>query len=154
MSIQETHEWAKKKMASWQGITDEFKKLSQGFESENPKKIATPPHAKFENASFIGDVCRRDGDLIFHFFPTTNDRFNVKVDVAGEKVWVFGDAFADNLGDSFNQVFKHAERLFWDFVPELNSWVVRCAGFGDNPLSDVLVEQVLVTLKEKNKEDA
>ncbi len=149
MSIQETHEWAKEKMSRWKELTD----ASKGIEAEPQKKIGAPPLLQFENASFYGDVCRRDGDLIFHFFPTSNDRFSVKVDVAGEKIWVFGDHFADNLGDSFNQVFKHQERLFWDYVPELNSWVVRCSGFGDNPLNDALVEQVLVTLKKKNKED-
>lgn len=149
MSIQESHEWAKEKMGRWKELTQ----ASQTIEKEPQKKIAAPPVLQFENPSFFGDVCRRDGDMVFHFFPTTNDRFNVKVDVGGEKIWVFGDNFADALGDAFNEVFKFPERLFWDFVPELNSWVVRCAGYGDNPLNDMLIEMVLVGIKKKIGDD-
>jgi len=149
MSIKETHEWAKEKMARW----GELAEKTGTIVNRPQEKIDVPPVLQFENPSFYGDVCRRDGDMVFHFFPTTNDRFNVKVDVQGEKVWVFNDRFADLLGDAFIETFKFPERLFWDYVPELNSWVVRCHGYGDNPLNDSLIEQVLVTIKRKNNDD-
>ena len=149
MSIKETHEWAKEKMTRWGELTAKTETIA----NRPQEKIDTPPLLQFENPSFFGDVCRRDGDLIFHFFPTTNDRFNVKVDVQGEKVWVFNEGFADHLGDAFIEVFKFPERLFWDYVPELNSWVVRCSGAGNNPLNDALIEQVLVAIKKKNHDD-
>lgn len=149
MSIVESHEWAKEKMGRWKELTT----ASQGIEKEPQKRVGAPPILEFQNPSFIGDVCFREGDIVFHFFPTTNDRFNVKVDVNGEKIWVFGDRFADSLGNAFLEVFKFPERLFWDYVPELNSWVVRCAGYGDNPLNMMLIEKVLVALKKQIGDD-
>lgn len=146
MSIQETYEWAKDKMEKWSDLT----KGKDTLQSEVNKKVIVPPILRFENMSFVGDVALRDGDLFFHFYPT--DRApNVLMPVGKEKMWVFGDKFSAHLADSFKKVFRFEERLFWDFVPELNSWVVRAAGFGDNPLHDIMIEAVLVDIKSKNE---
>lgn len=149
MSIQETHEWAKEKMKRWEGLTKEASSIA----SRPQERVLTPDALDFENASFRGDVCNIHGDLVFHFFPTPNDRFNLVETLGTERTWVFPPTFADFLGDAFIEVFKRPERLFWDYVPELQSWVVRCSGYGDNPLVIELVERMLVALKKKNNED-
>lgn len=154
MSIQESHEWAKEKAKNWGTLFDAAKTIV-----DRKKEYLTPPSdlLEFENPSFRGDVCSRDGDLLFHFFPTENDRFNVivttTVDGRQERAWSFTEQFPDILGDAFLEVFKFRERLFWDYVPELHSFVVRCAGQGDNPLRNDMIEQVLVAIKRKNNDD-
>lgn len=133
MSIQETHEWAKERMAEWDGLAEKMRAQDPALELGKQKRVGVPPYAQFDNHLFYGDITIRDGDLFFHFFPKEGHPF--------------GEIFPEALGDAFTAVFKHVDRLFWDFVPELNSWVVRCAGFGDNPLLDQVADRVLVKIK-------
>lgn len=143
MSRKETYEWAKEKMKEWDGLIEKTGAIDPN------QKVVVPPYAKFENPSFCGDVVKSDGDLFFHFFPTANSLFNIEVVVNGTKEWNFESGFPNCLADSFLAVFKHEDRLFWDHVKELRSWVVRCAGHADNPLADDLIERVLCEIKKR-----
>lgn len=143
MISKETHEWAKQKMGQWKELTQETSRIS----SSADKKVASTQKGSFKTDSFFGDISSRDGDLFFHFFPTPNSRYNLCAE-HGEVVWIFSSNFVEGLTQAFLSVFKFEERLFLDFVPELQSYVVRCSGFGDNPLQDTMIENVLIKLKE------
>jgi hypothetical protein len=147
MSIQETHQWAKEKMSQWSELSNEADKLLR--EGDKVKKIAPLQKYQFKNDSFFGDVTARDGDLFFHLFPTDNAKFSVWDEEM--RVWTFNKGFVDALTQAFLSVLKHEDRLFLDFVVELQSYVVRCAGFGDNPLQDEIIERILVKIKEKHE---
>lgn len=146
MSIQETHQWAKEKMGKWFGAV----KDKTQTELSRVNKVTSPQNLQFSNKSFFGDVTSRDGDLFFHFFPSDDSNFNLCVENPNSGThWVFSHSFVDALTEAFLSVFKHEDRLFLDFVSELNSYVVRCAGFGDNPLQDDMIERTLLKIKEK-----
>ncbi len=145
MSIKETYEWAKEKMDQWDGLVKETGAVA----TEAQKKVAVPPFARFENPSFCGDVIKQGGDLFFHFFPTANSLYNLGSVVDSKPVWTFETGFSTCLADSFLAVFKHEDRLCWDYVNEMHSWVVRCMGYADNPLVDDLIERVLCAIKER-----
>lgn len=145
MSIQETHQWAKEKMSQWADLSKEADKLK--LDGDRVKKISSLQKCQFKNDSFFGDVTSRDGDLFFHLFPTNDAKFSVWNEKL--RVWTFNTAFVNALTEAFLSVLKHEDRLFLDFVVELQSYVVRCAGFGDNPLQDEIIERILVKIKEK-----
>lgn len=144
MSIQDTYNWAKEKAEHWLDTANH-----QSFPLDpTTKTMSSVCELKFSNDSFFGDVAIRDGDLFFHFFATSDKIFNRQIKPSNT-IWTFRQDFLDALTDAFVATFKHAERLFVDFVPELQSYVVRCAGFGDNPLYSEMIERTLVKIKEK-----
>ena len=141
MSIQETYQWAKE-------TASQLEKFSK--EESRANKVAALKKFQFSNNSFFGDVTIKEGDIFFHFFPSNNSISNLCLESPSiGKYWVFSHAFMEAVTDAFLLVFKHEDRIFQDFVPELNSYVIRCAGFGDNPLQEEMIERVLVRIKEK-----
>ncbi len=142
MTVQDTYEWAKKQLGVWENIQEKIPKTELN-------EFGALKFLKFENQSFTGEVAPTEGDLIFHFFPTADAKFNKQIAVEGERIWVFGDRFADELAQAFLDTFKYQDRLFWDFVPEMNSWAVRVQGYAENPFYLELIEGVLCRLKEK-----
>lgn len=153
-SIEETYDWAKKVRGEWEakiaagedGIETLDKELSGGGDH----KLDPVAFARTERPSYLGEVGKVDGDLFFHFFPSDDDKYSV-LTYAGNRrdqfekeadtdnwVRVFPDVFADALATSFIEVFKFEDKMCWDFVPEMNSWVVRVTGMADNPHADDL----------------
>jgi len=151
MSIEETHDWAKKQREEWDKMATEHPmvtKLDTELTEGGDHPVQAIYFAKTERPSFSAEVGKNDdGDLIFHFWPTADDRYNVLTPVNGEHLWLFGDGFAEALAQSFLDVFKLEEKLCWDFVPELNSWVVRATGFGDNIMADDLSNKLFDILQ-------
>ena len=143
MSIEDTHKWAKEKMSQWPDLAKEPCPWDG-----TTKGMMAARELKFSNDSFFGDVTSRDGDLFFHFFPTANSSFNLCTE-NGEPVWVFNSEFVNDLTEAFLEVFKFADRIFLDFVLELQSYVVRCAGYGENPFQDEMIDKVLLGIKER-----
>lgn len=125
-------------------------------------------YARVEKEKFVGEVGKRDGNYIYHFWPRTEELL---------------PTFADKLGDVFLAVFKFPERIaskhdeiircfdqedapanvircgFWgdskDFEKGVcpncgsknyrltqSSWGVRVTGYADNPLADELAASV------------
>lgn len=163
-SIQETYDWAKKQRSEWDGMVAEkhpmVTRLDVELTNGGDHPVASISFAKFESDSFSGEVGKNDdGDLIFHFWPSNNDRYNVlellevKKNDDGSKenvyIWRFGETFKDILADAFIKVFRFEEKLCWDFVPEMNSWVVRAQGFGKNLMADELATKLFHDLKER-----
>lgn len=130
-------------------------------------------YARTEREKYVGEVGKRDGFYVYHFWPRTN---------------AIAKNFGDKLGDAMLAVFKHPERVaakhdvvlrcfegeetskagtilcrFWghpeDFENNicpncgstnvnkvLDSWAVRVSGYGGNPLADDLAANVFVVL--------
>ncbi len=87
-----------------------------------------------ERARYIGEVGKKAGDYIYHFYPR-----NLK--------WFPGFAeFGDKLGDAFLEVFRLGDRIEAVYSPELDSWAVRARGFADNPMSDEIALHVFTAL--------
>ena len=117
--------------------------------------------ARAERPSFTAEVGKSGRDLIFHFWPVQHDKYSrfmytgiehdpYKIEKDLENyVWVFADGFSDSLAESFLEVFKQEDRLCWDFVPEMNSWIVRAAGYGENLMKNEMANSVLDTLQKK-----
>ena len=136
-SIEETHEWAKGVRAEWDERVKNGDSVAEHFNKEietaGKSEVSPVAFARTERPSFIGEVGTVDGDLFFHFFPSDNDDYSSLEDVGdGEKARVFCDVFADALATSFIEVFKFEDKMCWDFVPEMNSWVVRVTGYAEN----------------------
>ena len=135
MSIEESYEWAKKQRAAWDNQVGQDKYLNaldREISFGGDHQFETIQFSKVACEHFVGEVGVVEGDLIFHFFP------------AGD---AFGDNFSDGLAQAFLDVFKLEDRLCWDFVPEMNSWVVRASGFGSNPQHQVLAGKLFVALE-------
>ena len=159
-NIDKTYDWAKKQRTEWDDMAKDHPMVS-AFDTEisgggdhaiNPA-IA---FAKFKSDSFTAEVGKNeDGDLIFHFWPTANDTYNHLefVGQPGEErsptkhLWVHNEGFSDSLADAFLEIFKLEDRLCWDYVPEMNSWVVRAAGFGENIMADELSSRLFINLR-------
>jgi hypothetical protein len=90
--------------------------------------------ARAERAQYVGEVGKKGGDYVFHFFPSKR-----LSDI--EKAH-----FADAIGDAFIEVFKHQEKLFSSYDEEMGSWSVRATGFANNLMSDKLVVSVFDVL--------
>lgn len=156
-SVQATHEWAKERRKEWEGMVSEkhpmVVKLDAELTNGGDHPVAGVAFAEFKSESFTGEVGKNDdGDLIFHFWPTANDRYHTlrpAKDSEGKDIqlWCFGEPFQGILGDAFVEVFRFEEKLCWDYVPEMNSWVVRAQGFGKNFMADELATKLFVTLK-------
>lgn len=153
MTIEETYDWAKKQRAEWDDLVErgqpEVVSLDKELSKGGDHAVASITFSKVTNLSYTGEVGRVDGDLIFHFWPTADDKYNVLTDLGDQKIWVFGDPFSDALAQAFIDEFKYPDKLCWDFVPELNSWVVRASGFGDNPHAEELATNMFNNLQER-----
>lgn len=130
-------------------------------------------YARVEREKYVGEVGKRDGNYVYHFWPRTEE---------------LTKGFSDKLGDAFISVFKFPERISakhdevircfegergaqpgdilcrtWgsreDFAsgacPECgskniqltqSSWAVRVTGYANNPLADDLAGSVFDTL--------
>ena len=126
-------------------------------------------YARVEREKYVGEVGKRDGNYVFHFWPRTHDLL---------------PTFGDKLGDAFLAIFKFPERVsakhdeivrcfegedsasadrilcrFWgdskdfekgacpscgsaNFKTTQSSWGVRVTGYADNPLADELAAGV------------
>jgi len=164
MSIEETYDWAKKQREEWDGMVSQEHPMVTKLDTELGKGGDHPVQAisfvKTERPSYIGEVGKNDdGDLVFHFWPTPDDQYNVLTDLGEQRtpdggtkhdyLWVFGDIFAEALAQSFLDVFKLEDKLCWDFVPEQNSWVVRASGFGNNIMRNELATLLFDTLQKR-----
>jgi hypothetical protein len=163
MSIEESYEWAKKQRAEWDKMVDQehpmVSKLDVELSQGGDHQVVGLSFSRTECPSYVGEVGRNDDDdLIFHFWPTADDRYNVLTEIptptqenprGTQAVWVFGDAFRDALAEAFLEVFKFEDKLCWDFVPEMNSWVVRASGFGSNVMADELSARVFDGLQHR-----
>jgi hypothetical protein len=133
-------EWAKEKAPKI-----ELEKLKEHVPTEELNRFNAIQFREFKNMSFRGEVAKRGDDLFFHFFPTDHPKFNSFVD----GLWLFGKDFESHMAEAFLETFKHPDKLCSDYVPELNSWVVRVSGFGNNPLWEEMADRVLIRLKAK-----
>ena len=161
-SIEKTYEWAKEKKKEWDGMVEQehpmVTRLDAELTSGGDHPVAGISFAEFKSDSFTGEVGKNDdGDLIFHFWPTNKEPYNRAMELSPELqqkynsqyMWVFGDGFEDHLGDAFLAVFKFEERLCWDYVAEMNSWVVRAQGFGENLMADELATKLFHSLRDR-----
>lgn len=140
MSIEETYDWAKKQRALWdqQAQQDpDLGALDKEITEVSDYPVAAVEFSKFQGEAFLGEVGVVNGDLIFHFFSPDDE---------------FLECFEDHLADAFIETFKLEDRLCWDFVPELTSWVVRATGYGDNPSREELANRLFVCLQDKLEE--
>ena len=81
---------------------------------------------------YIGEVGKKNGDYIFHFFPKEGEQFP--------------EGFAEDMGDAFIEVFRLEDRIQAVYSEELNSWAVKAVGFASNPLSDTLALRLFAIL--------
>ena len=91
--------------------------------------------ARTERQKYIGEVGKRLGDYVFHFFPLPGKEFPKN--------------FEAKMGEAFLDVFQFEERVQATFTEELNSWAVKAVGFANNPLSDELALRVFSALDQK-----
>jgi hypothetical protein len=128
--------------------------MSEGYQSwvervaaDRPNKpleaeetVSTPPDVpvapmqfvRVERKGYVGEVGKKGGDYIFHFFPKDNQNWSPD--------------FGDKLGDAFLEVFRNPDRVEASWADELNSWAVRARGYADNPLADELAVKVFDVL--------
>jgi hypothetical protein len=142
MSTEENMEWARKRMEEWGDMAEACAKMPKdrhGFSAVGFTKIERP--------SFTGEVGRVDNDLLFHFWPAEDPKYSRGPNDGG--LWEFSEIFPDALATSFLEVFRLEDRLCWDFVPEMNSWVVRANGFGRNPLAEELAQSLFAVLQKR-----
>jgi hypothetical protein len=145
MSIDQTYEWAKKQKEAWDKASLEDKDLgalNKELTKGGDHRFNTITFARCDKTHFTAEVGRVEGDLVFHFFPCPSEINQLVSLASGEKIWVFGDSFADRLGDAFLDVFKFQDKLSWAFVPEMNSWAVKVAGMGSNPMTEELASKL------------
>lgn len=159
-NTEEAYDWAKKQREEWDSMATSHPMVSR-LDSElsggGDHPVATISFTKFACPSYTAEVGKNDdGDLIFHFWPTANDEYNhleQQVTPQGREpeprdfLWKHNSGFDSHLADSFIEVFKFEDRLCWDYVPELNSWVVRAQGFGGNLMADELSSRLFESLR-------
>jgi len=165
MSIEETHEWAKKIRSEWDDKVQSGDPIVSHLDKEmaevGKSEVGAVSFARTERPSFVGEVGRVGEDLFFHFWPTSDDRYSVLTYVGNARdeytkekdvenhIYVFSDVFADALATSFLEIFKFEDRMCWDFVPEMNSWVVRVSRFADSPAAEDLSSQLFDSLQRR-----
>lgn len=161
-NIEEAHDWAKKQREEWDSMATGHPMVSR-FDMEISKggdhPVAAISFAEFKCDSYTAEVGKSDGgDLMFHFWPTSNDKYNhleQQVTPQGRApeprdfLWKHNSGFDSHLADAFIEVFKLEDKLCWDYVPELNSWVVRAQGFGSNLMVDELTARLFESLRAK-----
>jgi hypothetical protein len=91
--------------------------------------------AKTERSRYVGEVGKKLGDFVFHFFP-----------LAGQQ---FPQNFEERMSEAFLEVFKFEDRVQSTFTPELNSWAVKAIGFATNPMADDLALRVFPALDKR-----
>jgi hypothetical protein len=126
-------------------------------------------YARVERDKYVGEVGKRDGNYVYHFWPRTAELL---------------PTFGDKLGDAMLKVFKYPDRVsskhdeivrchegeagsdgtqplcrYWGTPDEfvngacpncgstntaisMSSWAVRVTGYADNPLADDLAASV------------
>ena len=161
MSLEETHDWAKQVSKDFKAMAqraEDVNALNKELEGGGDHQLATVQFVKVSALAFEGEVGKVDDDLFFHFFPAESEEYS---DISEETVmgddgrpvvrqfWVFKEGFEESLGDAFLEVFKLEDKLCWDFVSELNSWVVRCTGFGANIMANQLAEKLFNNLQKR-----
>lgn len=77
----------------------------------------------------------KDGDIIFHFFPTTGINYPSSV--------ATGKPFEEVMSDAFLEVFKFEDKLQAVYTEELLSWAVKVVGYGDNSSAHELCTKVI-----------
>ena len=102
------------------------KPLSAGEVVEAP---AAEPYtsinfARFKHRYFVGEVGKRGGDYIFHFFPLAP--------YAPRK----SEEFEEKMGDVFLKVFKNPNQIQAIWTEELSSWAVKVSGFANTVWGD------------------
>lgn len=150
MSIEETYDWAKKVSEDFQVMAERAEDvgaLNKELVGGGDHQVATVSFAQFSAPCFQAEVGKVDDDLFFHFFPAENEYHSVIAGEGENTYWSFKEGFEDKMGDAFLAVFKHEDKLCWDFVPELHSWVVRCTGFGANVMANQLAEKLFSKLQ-------
>lgn len=88
--------------------------------------------ARLEREKYVGEVGKKLGDYVYHFFPA-----------AGQQ---FPKGFGDRMAEAFVAVFQFEERLEAAFSESLNSWAVRAKGFAVNPLADDMALSIFPAL--------
>lgn len=165
-TLDETYDWAKQVSKDFEVMAsraEDVGALNKELSNGGDHKFHTHNFVKVERPSFLAEVGRADGangeeneDLVFHFFPVYDEKYSIRTDVVtrGEDGapkkhdrWDFVSAFPDILGDSFLAIFKQEDKLCWDYVPEMTSWVVRCQGFGTNIMANQLAEKLFADLQ-------
>jgi hypothetical protein len=91
--------------------------------------------AKVERPKYLGEVGKKLGDYVFHFFPLPEKEFPKD--------------FESKMSEAFLDVFKFEDRVQSTFTQELNSWAVRAVGFALNPMADELALRVFPALDQK-----
>lgn len=132
-------EWVEKMKAQASSeLAAMSKEISEATGQEGQNGILFPIVAfdRTNRGCYAAEVGKKDGDIIFHFYPT-------------EPGAIFSDHFRDRLGDSFLAVFPHPEQLCWDYVDELNSWVVKAMGYASNPWVDGLINKLFEELDKR-----
>lgn len=159
--MKETHDWAKQVSKEFEIMSntkgaDDVKALNNELSHGGDHALRQANFVRVERPSFTGEVGRVEGDLMFHFFPADNDTHSVLIHTGSEILdgeekkyyrWDFKETFPDALAVAFLEVFKLEEKLCWDFVLEMNSWVVRCTGFGSNIMANQLAEKLFDNLQ-------
>ena len=153
MSIEETYDWAKQVGADFQVMAkraEDVGALNKELTSGGDHPVSVVSFVQVDRPSFRGEVGVVEGDLFFHFFPAANEEHS---ELLGEtddgKYWGFKPIFQDALATSFLEVFKQEDKLCWDFVTEMHSWVVRCSGFGNNIMANELAEKLFNNLQNR-----
>lgn len=138
MSLDEMYEWAQQQRATF----EQFATTQEGGSALARELAAGGDHpiepVRFRTVTtsmFRGEVAMIGPDLVFHFWPNEGASFP--------------PPFADQLAESFLAVFKFNDRLFWDYVPELTSWVVRAAGWSESPAREELSNRLFAHLLER-----
>lgn len=96
--------------------------------------------ARTERPKYTGEVGKKSGDYIYHFFPPASTK---------TEGYGFPHKFEDKMGDAFLEVFKLQEKVQARFVPEMHSWAVRVLGYAVNPMADELAISVFDVLDKK-----
>ena len=81
---------------------------------------------------YIGEVGKKNGDYIFHFFPKEGEEFK--------------SIFEDFMADAFLEVFQFEDRIESAWSEELHSWAVKAIGFANNPGADAMAFKVFSVL--------
>ncbi len=105
----------------------------QGSEPFKPVRFYSTQRARY-----VGEVGRRENDLIFHFFALPNLAFPISDQ--SQK------SFDDVMGDAFIEVFRYEDRVEAAYSDELKSWAVKVRGYGSNLAAPELCDRLFEAL--------
>lgn len=158
--LEETHDWAKKvadefkTMSATEGA-DDVKALDNELTNGGDHHVNTIQFVHVDRDAYRTEIGKVEDDLMFHFYPSPDPLYSIasivettdeEGNVSKETRYDFKELFPSALASAFLAVFKQEEKLCWDYVPELISWVVRCKGFGNNVMKNKLAEKLLDSL--------